>query len=263
MRLLKTLALAGAILAAVTLLACSGDDGDDGDDGGSPSPSVVTPTPTQPDNQRGFFPPLEGLERPVAREVVNYWEDSAYDLPDPADLPELLPELSSLAPPEVPVCPEGWVNLDRPTEGFKTCYPEDYATEGHGYVTAGVDERWYAVGIYDFDGDVELGHVSVYVTGPFSQPFDYVALCDQAYRTTIDGEPATVCPDYDGGGGEKIIAFNMRIGDLDYSINAVPSQSAGAAGDIESALLQIVHSFDLIDLISLNPESPSPQATEE
>ena len=249
MQLLKTLALAGAILATVTLLACGGDDGGDG---GGPSPSVASPTATRPDNLGGFFPPLEGPARPVAREVVNYWEVSTYDLPDPADLPELPSELSALAPPEVPVCPEGWVNLDRPTEGFKLCYPEGYTTEAHGYVTAGVDERWYAVGIFDFDGEEPLGHVSIYVTGPFSQPFDYVALCDQAYQITIDGEPATVCPAYDGVGGEKIIAYNLRLGDFDYSINAVPA-SPDTSG-IEDTLLQIVQSFDLIDLIPLNPQ---------
>lgn len=261
MQQLKTLALAVAVLATATLLACGGGGG--GDDGGSPSPA--SPTPTRANNQRGLFPPLEGPERPVARVVLNYWEEPDFDFPDPADLPDLPSDLSSLAPPDVPVCPEGWVNLDRPTEAFKVCYPDGYATEGHGYVSAGVDERWYGVGIFDFEGDIELGHVSIYVTGPFSRPFDYVALCDQAYQVTIDGEPAAVCPDYAGVGDEKIIAYHLRIGDYDYSINAVPAEdvsaSPGASEGIEATLLQIVHSFDLIDQIPIVRPSPATPAT--
>lgn len=262
MQQLKTLALAAAVLVTATLLACGGNGGYN--DGASPSPA--SPTPSQANNERGLFPPLEGPERPVAREVINYWEDHDFDLPDPAGLPDLPSDLSSLAPPDVPVCPEGWINLDRPTEAFKVCYPDGYATEGHGYVTAGVDERWYGVGIFDFEeGDVELGHVSIYVTGPFSRPFDYVAQCDQAYGVTIDGEPAAVCPDYAGVGDEKIIAYHLRVGDYDYSINAVPAQdasaSSGAAGEIEDTLLQIVHSFELIDQIPIVRPSPSTQAT--
>lgn len=257
MQLLKTLALSVSVLTTATLLACSGGDGDNGD---GPSPSPASPTAIQPDNLRNLFPPLEGPERPVAREAVNYRQDAEFDLPDPADLPALPSGLSSLGPPEDPVCPDGWVNFERPLEAFRLCYPDPYVIEGHGFVTAGAEERWYAVGFFDFDGEVELGHVSVYVTGPFSRPFLYVAECDQAYQVTIGGTAASVCPDYDGRGDEKIIAYHVRVGDLDYFVNAVPAQADASASlttgdEIESTLLQIVHSFELLEPLATAPPS--------
>ena len=145
MQLLKTIGLALVIISAATLLACGGDDG---------SPSSASPTATQPDNQRDLFPPLEGPERLYADEVINYWEDHEFDLPDPANLPALPSTFSSLAPPEDPVCPEDWINFERIIEGFRLCYPNLYVIEGHGFVTAGVEERWYSVGFFDFEGEV-------------------------------------------------------------------------------------------------------------
>ena len=254
---------AAALSAAVAVLLVVGIACGGGGQGSQATPTVV-PTPEfiaapSPETER-LDPPFEGPPRDYPKERTNYREEAAYQLPDPAFLPE--PEDSERPEfqfPDPPECPEGWERMTRGLERFRICHPPDWTIEGHGYVTRGWDDRWYAVSFFRMDPEgVPLFHVSVYVTGPFSPPTTYVAQCDEAYRVTLSGAAASVCPDYPGELPEaKIIAYHLRDGDLDYFLNVVPrfpydDERGGylthwSKKDEETAFA-ILRSFELIEV---------------
>ncbi len=215
----------------LALVAACGDKGSVGDDeSATQAAAAATPTPelipAPPPEVERLKLPLEGPWRPFhSSERMNYREHPDFQLPDPADLPprEDVDGLEFQLPDE-PECPEDWERLVRPVEGFQICYPPDWTIEVHGYVSRGADDRWYDVGIYRMDpSGLPLIHVSVYVTSPYSQPFMYVAECEQAYRVTLNGVPASICPNFPGQPPEaKIIAYHVRKGDKDYFLNVVP-----------------------------------------
>lgn len=255
------------------LVACNGG----GD--GSPSPgSAASPVPTtEPDSTPEatpgatgtavqsdghlFTPPLEGPARgAAAQEETNYWELSEFQLPEPQDLPEPPEDADApeFSPPAEAECPADWEELSRPGEKFSICYPEDWRIDGHGYVTAGVEERWYSVGMFLLDGDVQKAHVSVYVISPYARPFTYTRDCEQSYRLTLAGEPAALCPDFPGEGPEaRIIAYHVRRGERDYYVNVVPyfefDEEEGTyldtvSEEAEATAIEIAHTFRFIGL---------------
>ena len=75
-----------------------------------------------------------------------------FQLPVPEDLPAPPEDATGpeFQPPAEPQCPAEWQELRRPAEGFEVCYPEGWSIEGHGYVSAGVEDRWYSVGLFLF-----------------------------------------------------------------------------------------------------------------
>ena len=193
---------------------------------GGTATATASPEPEASATARRITPPLEGPARgPGATKRTNYRKLSEFRLPAPEDLPE--PPDSATGPefhpPAEPQCPKDWKKLERPAEGFRVCYPEGWSIEGHGYVSVGVEDRWYSLGLFLFQGDAELAHVSIYVINPYARPFTYTRDCDQAYRVTFAGEAAVLCADHPGQSPEaKIIAYHVRMGDLDYFINVVP-----------------------------------------
>ncbi len=268
----KALALI-AVLAVVALVtaACGSGTGSQEDDVDSPGSPTASPTddpaPTLtaiPSTPTGsvIFPPFEGPTRSFrAEERINYREHPAFQFPNPEDLPVPPDELEGLEfhPPETPDCPLDLELLVRPSQGFRVCYPKEYKIDGHGYVTALVDDRWYSLGLFGLDqDDRESVHVSIYVTNAYSQPFTYVINCETAYQVTIDGQPATLCPDHPGEFPEvKIIAYHIRMGDLDYFIQVVPQFDFDDEAneylttwsqEAEETAIRIVHSFQFIEI---------------
>jgi hypothetical protein len=238
--------------AVVALSACSD---------GAPE---VRPGPAPRTTETPVFPPLEGPERTFqAQGRTNYREHPDFQLPDPEDLPEPSGDQDGLEfhPPEKPECPDDWEVLSRPPEGFEICHPEEWAIDGHGLVTLGVDDRWYSVGFYLFGEDDrrERAHVSVYVTQPYSEPALFVKDCEQAYHVTLDGLPASLCPDFLGEFPEaKIIAYHVRRDDHDYFIQVVPlleydEEEGGYLDtwpkDIEETGIRIAQSVHFIEII--------------
>lgn len=224
--MVRGLPLTIAVAAAVSLVGVACDGGGGSSTGGTPE-ATASDSPTPAVEASPIFAPMEGPERTFRpEERTNYRELLEFHLPDPASLP--LPSADEdgpeFHPPETPTCPGGGQMLFRPAEGFQVCYPGDWRIGGHAYVTAGVDDRWYAVSLSRFGEDGrERAHVSIYVTNPYSQPFLYVADCQQAYQVKLDGRPASLCPDHPGEFPEaKIIAYHVRQGERDYFINVVP-----------------------------------------
>lgn len=248
----KSLFLALLSAGLILVTACGGDSGP----AGTPGPSASAAT------ARPISPPLEGPPRAVATERTNFRELPEFELPSPADLPEPPGDAKGpeFHPPAEPQCPEGWQGLERPVEGFRICYPKEWSIQGHGYVSAGAEDRWYSVGVYFFRDDVEVAHVSVYVVNPFARPFAYTRDCKQAYRVTFAGESAALCPDYPGvPPEERIIAYHIRRGDLDYFVNVVPKftydPQAGKYLDTwdreaEARAIQIAQTLQLTPIIS-------------
>ncbi len=258
--MVRGLPLTIAFAAAVSLIGLACDGGGGSSTVGSPeatgagSPTVVVePSPV--------FAPMEGPERTFrATERTNYRELPEFHLPDPATLP--LPSADEdgpeFRPPETPTCPEGGQMLYRPSEGFQVCYPSGWRIGGHAFVTAGADDRWYALSLSRLGEDGrERAHVSIYVTNPYSQPFLYVADCQQAYQVKLDGRPASLCPDYPGEFPEaKIIAYHVRQEERDYFINVVPTfeydsdagryRDSWSKGD-EAMGIQIAQSFQFME----------------
>lgn len=259
--MLRGLPFTVAVAAALSVvgLAC---DGGGGSSSGATPEATATDSSTPAVEPSPIFAPMEGPDRTFrAEEPTNYREFPQFALPDPASLPvpsadEDGPEFQ---PPESPSCPHDWEFLFRPVEGFQVCYPSDWQIAGHAYITGGVDERWYAVGLFRFGEDGrELAHVSIYVTSPYSQPFLYVTDCQQAYQVKLDGRLASLCPDHPGEFPEaKIIAYHARRGELDYFINVVPileyDSDAGRYRDSwskedEAVGIQIAQTFEFIEL---------------
>ena len=252
----KALSLSTLVLTmAAAVVACSGGDG-----------LRPTVTPGTPPPDLAFAPPFEGPERAsVSQRRTNYREEPDFQLPSPDTLSEPPRGTSGpeFRPPEEPQCPQSWNTLSRPREGFSICYPDPWIIEGHGYVTAGADDRWYSVGLFLFDGDLEAAHVSIYITNPYARPFLYTRECEQAYRVAFVGEPAVLCPDYPGVSSEaRIIAYHLRRGDLDYFVNVVPHYEYDAqafryldapAEEVEARAIQIAHTFNLIEITEPSP----------
>ncbi len=266
MRLVAVAALSLVLAGGLLAVAC----GEDGDAGSVTTPTLgVSPVGTSnsadvslPEGS-SFSPPLEGPSRGLpATERTDYWALPEFALPAPGDLPELPGNSmgTELRPPAEPQCPEAWQEVPRPAEGLSICYPADWRIEGHGYVSAGVEDRWYSLGLYLFKDGVELAHVSVYALNPYAQPFNYTRDCEQAYRVSFAGEPAVVCPDFPGQWPEvRIISYHVRKDDLDYFVNVVPRfQADSQSGDYsdtwseeaEATAIQIAHSFRLIKRVS-------------
>lgn len=256
-----------AVGSGLLLVACNGGGDGSPSAGSAPSPGSTpeaTPRDTGTAVSSGgslITPPLEGPPRVVpAQETTNYWELSEFQLPEPQDLPEPPEDADGpeFSPPANAECPADWQELRRPGEGFSICYPEDWRMDGHGYVSAGVEERWYSAGLFLFDGDAQKAHVSVYVVGPFARPFTYTRDCEQPYKVTFAGHPAVLCPDFPGVRPEaRIIAYHVRWNDLDYYVNVVPyfefDEEAGAyldtvSEEAEAMAIEIAHTFRFIDL---------------
>ena len=247
-----------AIVPLLLILAACGGGGSEGDDGLNGETPASSPVPAPRVSPTPLHPPLEGAERIREKERINYREDPGYRLLDPADLPapSASEEGPEFYPPETPECPADWEILFRPNEGFHICYPSDWVIDGTGYVSGGVEDKWYSLGFFRYaeEGD-QSAHVSVYVTGPFSQPFTYVEDCGQAYQVTLSGQPASLCPDNGGVFPEaKIIAYHVRTEEWDYFIQIVPHfqidpdkreyLQTWSDEDVQTAI-GIAHSFQL------------------
>ncbi len=258
--------LAIAVLAAGLMLAaaCGGDDNNTATPTGS---GAVTHSPVladipPPDTGKPVTPPLEGPPRQPATAHANYRDLPEWALPAPQDLPQVLSDAQGAEyhPPAAPTCPDGWANLQRPIEGFGICYPSDWVIDGHGYVSASNEDRWYSVGFYLRRDGVEVAHVSLYVLGPFSVPFTYIRDCKQDYQVTFAGQAAVLCPDYPGVPPEvRIISYQFRRGDLDYYVNVVPKLRFDTKSgryvnewdkDAEATAIQVAQTFQLTPLYS-------------
>jgi hypothetical protein len=213
--------LLGLTLLVALAVACTSSGGGQGTpSGGTPSgntsgasPPALAPFATP----RPFSPPLETApEGPAVSGRVNYWEDPAWQLPKPGDLPEPpdTAEGAEYQPPAEPTCPEGWELHDRQTEQFKLCFPPDWQIDGHGYVSlANQDDRYYSVGFFDMlPNGLQRAHVSVYATVPFSQPSLIMQKCEQAYQVVLAGKAAALCPDFPGDVPEgRIIQYFIPL----------------------------------------------------
>jgi hypothetical protein len=173
-------------------------------------------------------------------------------------------------PPETPTCPDDWELLDRPLEFFKICFPKDWQIDGHGYVTAGFDDRWYSVGLFNFleDGS-QSAHVSIYMLRPFSRPPQlFIKECDQAYRVVLDGQDAALCADVPGVFPEaRIVHYFVSVDDRWTLINVVPyfekDPETGAYTDQFSEedfqlAIQIAQTIDFYDISPLQEVTPPP-----
>jgi hypothetical protein len=201
---------------------------------------------------------MEGPQRAgFVGELEDFREDPAYKLPSPDEEPA--PDDSSdpvLNPPAEPSCPGASQLLDRITEGFNICYPSDWEIPANGYVSSTKEPRWYYVGIFKFPDNSQehqLAHVSVYVLPKFVRPLTFTRDCPQAYRVTLAGEPAVVCPEFPPVSPEaRIISYHVFREDFDYFVNiATYYQYDDAKGEYTDktddaafqAALQIVGSF--------------------
>jgi hypothetical protein len=248
--------LASASLAAVVVLSgCGG-----GDDGDTPSPSAGTSpdasgSPTQAPGVRSG-PPLEGPDRgPAATEKTDFREDPEWQLPEPGGLsPAPEDDDPIFSPPEDPLCPEGWTQKDKPSNGFGICYPADWEILGEGYVTAGAEDRWYSIGLFLFPGGDEtadpLAHVSVYAIPSGARPMTYTRDCPKPYSIKFAGQDAVICPEFpDVAPREDFTSYHVRRGDTDYFIQVVPYE--GGSEDDREMAIEIAHTFNLL-------EQPSP-----
>lgn len=263
MRLMSRFPILIAGLAALVLAAaCGGDDDTDA----SPAPTEagsLTASPTIPAVQNPITPPLEGPDRgPAATERTDFREDPAFRLPSPDDVPGPLEDDDDplLFPPEEPICPEGWETVNRPSESFEICHPPEWSIEGQGYVSAGQEERWYSMGIVDFENEEALrqrAHVSVYVIPQFARPFPYTRDCPQPYSVEFTGRPAVACTDFPGTPPEAFIAsYHVFANDIDYFVNVVPYfQYEGGDGEFTDEIYEeslatareIAFSFRVLD----------------
>jgi hypothetical protein len=269
--------LAAAFTACFALLAaCGGDDDDDPNPTGGTETTDATgasPTPGNP-----VVPPLEGPGRgPAPSEFTDYREEPDWLLPQPDDLqppPEDLAEEPAANPPAEPVCPEGWLTVDRPTEGFKICHPENWTVAGHGYVSGANEDRWYSVGIFDFIDEsrtAQRAHVSIYALPRYTRPFRYTLDCVQPYTVTFSGEHAVVCLDFPGQppAEHEIVSYHVFKNDLDYFVNVATYYTV--EGDeitdeideeARATAIQIAHSFQFTQFIGPGPALGTPQPGE-
>ncbi len=263
-----------AILLTAALLLAAACGGDDNASGGTASPSAsaraaaspppaAAPPPGPGATLRPVSPPLEGSQRATAATTrTNFRELPEFALPSPDDLPEPPADATGpeFHPPADPSCPPDWQVLQRPVEGFQICYPGDWVIDGHGYVSAADEDRWYSVGFFLRHGATEIAHVSLYVLNPYDTPFNYTKDCNQAYRVTFSGQPAVLCPDHQGVPPEvKILTYQIRRGDLDYYVNVVPRYTYDTVAnryldqwdkDVEATAIQIAQTLQFVPLLS-------------
>ena len=266
MRPEAVVALSLVSLGVLFAVAC-GEGGDAGSASTSTPGMSPTGTPNSADGSSPevgpFSPPLEGPPRGLAAtERTDFWGLPEFALPAPGDLPELAETATGpeLRPPAEPQCPEAWQELTRPGEGLSICYPADWRIEGHGYVSAGAEDRWYSLGLFLFQDGTELAHVSVYALNRYAKPLTYTRDCEQAYKVAFAGEPAVLCPDFPGQWPEvRIISYHVRKDDLDYFVNVVPrfqydpkndAYSDTWSEEAEATAIQIAHSFRFIERFS-------------
>ncbi|MDO8617054.1 MAG: hypothetical protein Q7T33_15195 [Dehalococcoidia bacterium] len=259
--------LALAILSAGLALAaaCGGDDNSTATPAGSGPTVTRSPAPADlppPDTGKPVTPPMEGPPRQPATARVNYRDLPEWTLPAPQDLPQVPGDAqgAEYRPPAEPKCPDDWQSLPRPVEGFQICYPGDWVIDGHGYVSAGNEDRWYSVGFYLRRDGVEAAHVSLYVLNPFAVPFTYTRDCPHPYQVTFAGQPAVLCPDGPSVPPEvRIITYQLRQGDLDYYVNVVPKLTFDTKSghylnewdkDAEATAIQVAQTFQLVPLYS-------------
>lgn len=227
----RDLSALALLCAAVALMfvswACSGDSGDGSE---TPLPSGASGSGAVLDS---LVPPLEGPVREAApTERTDFRVLPDWQLPRPDDLPAPPPGVEGVefSQPDEPqlLCPDGWEELKRQSESFRICYPESWAIAGHGYVSAGAEERWYSVGIVLFEGEEQVAHVSVYRFPQYARPVRHTIDCDQAYAVTFAAEPAVLCPDVSASPPEaRIISYNVFLDDADYFVNVVSYEGAG------------------------------------
>lgn len=255
------------LVAGLLVVACGGGSGGDSGDGAAdgaaddtPSAvgvSVLTPRPSAEE----IVPPFEGPpRRQVFDERTNYRRVMDFRLPAPEALPEppMDAEGAEFSPPAAAACPQGWERLVRTVEKFQICYPPTWRVEGEGDVSAGFDDRWYSLGLFNFEGDRQLAHVSIYRMNAYAQPFLYTRGCERAYRVSLSGQPAALCPDFPGSFTEgKIIAYHVRVDDLDYFVNAVVyldfdeekgEYVASWPQELEEEAIEVAQTFELIGL---------------
>ena len=231
----------------LALAACS--DGDDVSDTGTPI-------------DRGeLSPPLEGGSQPVGpSQFTNYRELPETQLPKPEELPPPPDDVdgAEFDPPPAPECPQDWLEFSRSREGFLICYPDGWEINGDGYVTRAFQDRWFSIGIYMFDGDVQAAHVSVYAFNPRARPYNYTLDCDQPYAVTFAGQPSVLCPDAPGAvfPEQRIISYHTRTDQFDYFVNVVPFYSYDSGdgtygdsidADLEELAIEIAHTFQLTE----------------
>lgn len=250
-----------SIVAGLLALACADGGSDDAGPAASDAPSrgsVLELTPRPRDEES--YPPFEGPQRaPAVYERTNFREIPEYQLPAPGNVPESPIDAEGLEfqPPADPTCPEEWVQLVRPVEKFAVCFPPDWQVQGHGEVIAGIEDRWYSLGLFKFEGDRPLAHVSIYRMNPYAQPFTYTRNCEQAYRVSYSGKPAVLCPGLPGSFTEaKIIAYHVRVGEFDYFVNAVIHYEfdeekgkyvADWPKELEEEAIRVAHTFRLLE----------------
>lgn len=249
-RAIRFAALALAVAVPFLAAGCGDDDGN-----ARPTPSTDQPSgstdssPTPVPTLDGLIPPLEGPPRdPAPAERTDFRELPGWQLPQPEDL--LPPPADAIgpeySPPVEPECPDDWEKISRPPESFELCYPAPWVVGGHGYVSAGNEERWYSVGIVLFDGAAHAAHVSVYAFPQFSRPVRYTIDCPQAYALTFAGHDAVLCPDYPPMPPEqRLISYGVLFEDIDYFVNVVSYE--GAPDETLATAIAIAQTFRFLE----------------
>jgi hypothetical protein len=220
---------------------------------------TAEPTPNQ---TRGgaaglLVPPLEGPPRGVAVATrEDFRSDPDWQLPKPGEVPTSDNQDDPVLNPPATSCPTGWAIDNRPTEGFKICYPAAWLIDGTGYVTSANEDRWYSVGFFDFTDETKVNqfaHVSVYVIPQYTRPLRYTIDCPKPYTVTFAGQPAVVCPSFPPTSPEaRIISYHVFANNHDYFVNIATyfeyDSSSGkltdkTSDDALATALQIVDSF--------------------
>lgn len=271
-------ALAATIVFAV-IAACGGDDDTSATPDGSESPAgsidpsaTVTLAPTPGGDP--LIPPLEGPEPgPPVTEEKDWREDPEWALPRPEDVePADDPDNPLLNPPSDPTCPPDWVPLLRPAEGYQMCYPVDWVTGSHGYVSSANESRWYALGLYDFSNpeeQIQRAHVSVYMFPTFSRPVRYTLDCPNPLSVTLSGLAAVMCEDFPGISPEsQIVSYHVFREDRDYFLNIVSyfeydEETGEYTDEVDQQAfdlaVQVAQTFKFIEIT----EIPTLEATED
>jgi hypothetical protein len=262
-------------LTIVSVVACGGDD-DDGS--GSPTPDDTGPTPVITPGDP-VAPPLEGPGRgDPPTEMTDFRELPEWQLPRPDEVPPPPEEEADnrlLNPPAEASCPEEWEVLDRPTDGYKICYPGDWTLAGYGNVSQANEATWVSAGIFRFTDpsqENQLAHVSIYVIPQFARPFRYTIDCEQPYSITFAGQPAVVCPEFPGVSPEApFTSYHVFRENLDYFVQVVPyylEEDGEVTDEIDEAAFQtaidIAHTFQFTP-VAVTPTpipSPAPEPTQ-
>lgn len=252
--------LIATLLALLSLAACGDDNGGSNGSSGTPTATLAgSPTPTP----NPLIPPLEGPERvPYVGDKQDFREDPDYQLPQPNGIPT--PGDSNdpiLNPPSTPDCPSDWEKLFRGPEGFQLCYPSDWTVLTDAYKNAPNEERWYAGGVFKFPGEPpehQLAHVSIYVIPQFTRPFPYTKDCPAPISTTLDGQPAVVCPSFPATSPEaRIVSYHVYRENLDYFFNVAlyyewdegkGEYTDKTDDDAFDTALKIIHSVQFLDV---------------